>query len=180
MEWTRYFQLRVTKEGPEGSRPYFQADLCVPASFSLDELNLKAFTHLNLTEAELKSMTLAQRKILSRQHYFKSKEFERIATNFLERIEHERDEVLRFSTRGGGVYLFLVLLKERARLGKKKIICQTSEVPLPIMNLETKNSPVELRYRPELLSVFDRLPSLWEKSPLMDLFEVEDSEERAA
>lgn len=181
MDWKSFYQLKVERLSEGKISPYFQSELKVPEEFSLDELNIRQFDHLNLTAKEIRSITLAQRKIILRHNYFNGKEFERISSNFIQRLMDEKDSDLRFTTKGGGIYLFLSLLKQHPPGWNKKILCQTSEIPLPVMRIESQENPcLKLIYRPELVSCFDRLPSLWDKSPLMALFEVEDQDSEAA
>lgn len=182
MDWKEFFKLKVYKNSKEGPLPYFQTELMVAEAFLIEEMSAKLFKNWNLSEKELKKITYGQRKILLRHQYFNSREFDRIAQNFKDRIKTEKDRELFFSCHGGGVYLFLTLLKDPAIMGKfDKIVCYTSEIPLDVMhvNLPTKH-PLKLVYRPEIKSQLDDLPGAWENSPYLKLFEIDESDSEVA
>ncbi|WPU64062.1 hypothetical protein [Peredibacter starrii] len=166
MDWKDFFKLSVIKEGPSGGHPYFHSELKVPENFSMEELLIKEFDHLELTPQEKKHLTINHRKILLRERYFHCAEFERIVLNFLERLAHEKDQELTFSTSGGGIYLFVALLKHPEVLKEKKLICYTSEFPLLNAKFSQGKEPnLVLIHKKEAPSYFKNLPTLWQ-SPL--------------
>lgn len=172
LNWKEFFKLAVLKETMNGPHPYFHAELKVPEEFSIEELLMEEFEFLNLPEREKKLFSLSLRKIFLRHAYFKSREFERIADNFLEKISQEKDQLLTFSTQGGGIYLFLALMKHPLALEEKKLICYTSEFPLDIMNLnELDSKHIHFILRPHGRSYLREIPSLWQNSNLIDLFQ---------
>jgi hypothetical protein len=176
MDWKDYFKITVVRETLEGSHPYFRSDLRIKEQFSIEELLIKEFDYLHLNERERKLFSLSMRKIFLSQHYFKSLEFERVVENFAERISHEKEQLLTFSTSGGGVYLFSALLKKPpAFLKEKRLICYTSELPLDILkvNLMGKND-VHIILKPHSKSLF-KDPTLWQKPNLIDLCEVNEA-----
>ncbi|WP_408097071.1 hypothetical protein ACJVC5_18715 [Peredibacter sp. HCB2-198] len=130
----------------------------------MEELLIREFDHLNLPDHEKKYLTLNHRKILLRGHYFNCAEFERIAQNFIERLAHEKDQELIFSTTGGGVYLFMALLKSPQVLREKKLICYTSEMPLLGTRIENQDPNLTFIHKKDAPSFFKHLPSLWQNS----------------
>ena len=176
MDWKDYFKLTVIRETISGPHKYFHADLHIPEDFSMEELLMREFNHLELNEREKKLFTLSIRKIFLRHKYFKSREFERICENFIERLSKEKDQLLTFSTSGGGIYLFMALLKNPPPfLLEKKLICYTSELPLDIMRINEGTKDVHFILRPHSRSFFKDFPTLWQKSNLIDLFEVNEA-----
>lgn len=177
MDWKDFFQLSVMRETKDGTHPYFHSELKVPEEFSMDELLLKEFDYLGLHETEKRHFSLNIRKIILRHHYFHTAEFERIANNFCERLLHEKDRELTFTTTGGGIYLFLLLLSQRAPcLNEKKLICYTSELPIHLSKLHVElTQDIRLIYRPEGRSFLKNLPGLWQNTHLIALFEVDEA-----
>lgn len=167
MDWKDFFRLSVIKIEATGTHPYFHTELKVPEDFSMEELLLKEFEYLDLSPEEKKHLSINHRKILLRHHYFNCAEFERIAENFIERLSHEREKMLTFSTQGGGIYLFTALLKSSHRLFEgKKLICYTSELPLKGTNFNLGQEPnLQFIFRSQRPSYFKHLPSLWQSSP---------------
>lgn len=172
----------VVKKKSESSHPYFQSSLRVPEEFNMEELLVSRFDDWNLTEDEKKRLNLNLRKILHCHHYFNSVEFERISGNFIERLLNEKGQELHFCTQGGGVYLFMAVIKAQPRiLEGKKIVCETSEVPLPIMKLPHINKlQVQFIYRPENISFFAAFPSLWAKPQIIQLFDPKSFKSKVA
>lgn len=161
MDWKDFFKLSVMKEGPDGNHPYFHFELKVSENFTMDELLMKEFDYLNLSPDEKKHFSLNHRKIFLRQHYFHCPEFERIVENFVERLIHEKEQVLTFSTKGGGVHLFLALIRrEEAILKDKKLICYTTEMPLQ-MNLPLQEN-LQFILTSSGPSFFKNIPTLWQ------------------
>lgn len=168
MDWKDYFKLRVQRETLQDSQLYFQAELRTPDHFTMEELMLREFEYLNLSNDEKKQFTLNLRKIWLRHHYFKSAEFDRIVENFAERVSREKDQLLTFSTRGGGIYLFASLLKkDPGFLKEKKLICYTTEMPL--IQIEACSDNIHFILRPGPGRFFKNFPTLWKNSHLIDL-----------
>ncbi len=174
MNWKDFFKLTVLKETMDGTHPYFQAELRVPEEFTMEELLMKEFDYLELNDREKKLFSLNLRKIFLRHQYFNSREFERISENFVEKLSQEKDQLLTFSTCGGGIYLFMALLRGPAPfLEEKKLICYTSELPLDIMKRgEGFSSNFHFILRPQGHSFLLNFPTLWQKSNLIDLFQI--------
>jgi hypothetical protein len=172
MYWKEFFNLTVMRNGNDGKRPYFSSTLQVPDLFSIDDLCLTKFEHLNLPENEKRNLTLSLRKIILSHHYFNSMEFERIFLNFFDRLIHEKSQDLNFSTQGGGIHLFLAALKANdSRLREKRITCTTHEPLLPMIKappIHTGN--LHFIYEPVGKNFFGSLPSLWRHPELKILF----------
>lgn len=176
MDWKDFFKLTVVRETIQGSHKYFHAQLHIPEEFAMNELLMREFDHLELNDRERKLLNVSVRKIILRHKYFKSREFERISENFIERLSKEKDQLLTFSTSGGGIYLFMALLKNQpAFLKEKRLICFTSELPLDIMRIEPETTDVHFILKPNGRSYFRDFPTLWQKSNLIDLFEVNEA-----
>lgn len=177
MDWKDFFKLSVTRETQDGSHLYFQAELKVSENFPIDELLMREFLYLNLSDREKRLFSLSIRKIFINHHYFKSPEFERITENFIQRLSNEKEHVLTFSTSAGGIYLFMVMLKKApAFLKTKKLICYTSELPLDLMTINhCISDDVHFILRPHAKSYFKDFPTLWQKSNMIDLFEVNEA-----
>lgn len=133
---------------------------------------MENFSDLNLTEDEKKHFNMGLRKIYLRLQYFKGREFERIAENFIERVSQEKEPIITFSSEGAGVYLLLTLLNKTDFLSGKKLICYTSEYPLDnvLAIQEIKNHNLHFVMRSHGVGYFRDFPSLWHKSNLIDLF----------
>ena len=138
---------------------------------------MREFLYLNLSEREKRLFSINIRKIFVNHHYFNSPEFKRIAENFIDRLSHEKEQLLTFSTSAGGIYLFMALLKKAPRFLKtKKLICYTSELPLDLMTINHDISDdVHFILRPHAPSYFKDFPTLWQKSNMIDLFEVNEA-----
>jgi hypothetical protein len=177
MDWKDFFQMTILRETLQGPHRYFQADLRIQEEFSIDELLMREFEYLDLTERERKLFSLNVRKTFLRHKCFKSAEFDRIVENFTERLSTEKEQLLTFSTSGGGVYLFMAMLKNSpAFLKEKRLICYTSELPLDIMKTnQDAQTDVHFILRPHAKSVFKDFPTLWQKSNVIDLFEVNEA-----
>lgn len=180
MNWQNFFQLKVTQKIGNREIPYFSDELKVGPDFSLSELHLREFMELRLSERELKKFSLTHRKIFRRLEAFHSREFKRIADNFAARLLAEKRLDLSFSTSAGGIYLFIHLMRYEEELSRKRIHCRTTEIPFfgakgfkPLPNLT-------LEYRPDSRSIFDLFPTLWENSPQLILFEVEETASETA
>jgi hypothetical protein len=170
MNWKDFFRLNVQRETLEGSQMYFQSELRTPELFSMEELMLREFEYLGLSNQEKKNFSLNLRKIWLRHHYFKSAEFDRIVENFIERLSHEKDQLITFSTKGGGIYLFGALLrKEPGFLKEKKLICYTSEIPLLSFQESVLKNHIHFILRPGPGRYFHYFPTLWQQSCLIDL-----------
>lgn len=177
MDWKDFFKITVLRETLQGTHKYFQSDLRIPEEFSIDELLMREFEYLDLSDRERKLFSLNIRKIFLRHKIFKSPEFDRIAENFMDRLASEKEQLLTFSTSGGGIYLFMALLKDPPSfLREKKLICYTSELPLDIMKInQSITNDVHFILRPHARSFFKDFPTLWQKSNLIDLFEVNEA-----
>lgn len=176
MDWKDFFKLTVVRETIQGPHKYFHAQLHIPEEFAMNELLMREFEHLELNERERKLFNVSVRKIIVRHKYFKSREFERICENFIERISHEKEQLLTFSTSGGGIYLFMAMLKNPPSfLKEKRLICFTSELPLDIIRVGDNTGDVHFILRPHSRSYFKDFPTLWQKSNLIDLFEVHEA-----
>ncbi|HXH76490.1 MAG TPA: hypothetical protein VNJ08_16080 [Bacteriovoracaceae bacterium] len=173
MDWKTFFNFTVIKYDINGNHPYFHSKLFVPNKFPIEDLLVTKFDNWNMTESEKRRLTLNLRKILHCHHYFNSLEFERISGNFIERLVDDKDDELHFSTEGGGVFLLLAVLKgQHPGLKRKKIICETSEIPIPIMRLPLENNlQMELHYRPGSKSFLAGFPSLWARPEVLQLFD---------
>lgn len=173
MDWKDFFQLTVTRVDLDHHRPYFHSTLTVPDSFPMEELHVDNFKDWELREEEKRRLTLNHRKILHCHRYFNTPEFERISHNFTERLLAERARELHFSTQGGGIYLFLALMRSGAQeLKGKEILCETAEFPIPVLKLPVENHPrIRLRYRPSSFSYFSGFPSLWAHPTVLRLFD---------
>jgi hypothetical protein len=180
MNWQNFFQLKVMQKIGDKEIPYFCDELKVGLDFSLSELHLREFMDLRLSERELKNFSLTHRKIYLRLEAFHSREFKRIVENFISRLRSEKKNELIFSTSGGGIYLFMHLMRYENDFLHKRIFCRTSEIPF----LEAKGfRPIpglKLEYRPDNRSFFDPFPTLWENSPQLILFEVDETESETA
>mgnify|MGYP006198700929 CR=1 FL=1 len=143
----------------------------------MEELMLREFEYLNLTNQEKKNFSLPLRKIWLRHHYFKSPEFERIVENFRQRLFNEKEQLLTFSTTGGGIYLFVSLLREHHRLlVEKKLICYTTEIPLIPYKLDPALlQNIHFILRPGSGRFFQNFPTLWKNSHLIDLSGVNEA-----
>jgi hypothetical protein len=168
MNWQDFFKLKVSKSG----EIFFAASLKLPQDFPMQELIMSRFDHLGLTTNEKKKLSLGLRKILLCHELFQTKEFRVMCRDFRTKIERSSEKELVFSTEGGGIYLFLQLLRE-ASFTDKKIICYTSELPLPIMGLKA-HPHMQFIYRPHGVSYLTDFSTLWKESELMSLFELKD------
>lgn len=177
MNWKDYFKLNIYRETLEGPHHYFKSELKTPEHFSMEELMIREFEYLNLTEREKKQFDLNLRKIWLRLHYFKSAEFNRIVENFTDRLSQEKDQLLTFSTNGGGIYLFTSLINNSPGfLKEKKLICYTTEIPLNTFDIKIVNpTPVHFILKPGPGRYFKEFPSLWQKSHLIDLSGVNEA-----
>ena len=165
MDWKEYFKISVLRETLQGPHRYFHADLHVREDFDLTELSIEEFDHLKMTPEERKHLSLSVRKVLLRHSFFKTPEFNRIIENFSDRLLHENDQLLTFSTHGAGVYLFAGLIKKNPLLlREKKLICYTSDLPLDIFQIDYLSSTdIHLIYRPYSKTMFKNFPSLWQR-----------------
>ena len=175
MNWQNFFQLKVMQRLGNKEIPYFYDELKVGPDFTLSELHLREFMDLRLSERELKRFSLTHRKIFRRLDAFHSREFKRIGDNFASRLLSEKNLHLNFSTSGGGIYLFTYLLRFEEELSRKRISCQTSEIPFLGIREFGPMTNIQLIYRPDSRSVFDPFPTLWENSPQLILFEVDET-----
>lgn len=143
----------------------------------MEELMLREFEYLNLTNDEKKNFSLPLRKIWIRHHYFKSAEFDRIVENFRERLSNEKEQLLTFSTTGGGIYLFISLLRNHhPLLAEKKLICYTTEIPLISYKIEPSlKENIHFILRPGGGRFFHHFPTLWQNSLLIDLSRVNEA-----
>lgn len=166
MNWTEFFKLTVLRETLQGPHRYFHSELKIPSNFSIEELAIEEFAHLQLSDIEKKLFSLSYRKLYLRHRFFRTPEFERISENFAERIAVEKEQLLTFSTDGGGVYLFLNLMKQNPLfLQEKRIICYTSEPPLQMITMgQMVSDQILIILRPHKKSFFKDFPSLWDKS----------------
>lgn len=163
MDWKDYFKITIFRETLQGPHRYFQAELRVKQDFTMEELLMREFEHLSLTDQERKNFSLTLRKVYLRHSYFRTPEFERIVENFCERLSHEKDQLLTFSTHGAGVYLFIGLIKNHPRvLRDKKLICYTSDLPLEVMRANYQSSTdVHIIHRPYAKGLFKDFPTLY-------------------
>jgi hypothetical protein len=178
MDWKNFFKLIVFKEEPAGIRPYFMSHLIVCDSIPLECLLIEKFNRLRLTSSEKKLFSMDHRKIIHSHHYFKGLEFKRIFENFRTKIISDNDSHLHFFTQAGGVYLFIELMKDRdPQLKNKKIICETTEIPLPLLRIPLR-STIEFRliHNPSVQNWFGAFPSLWAKSEIIRLFDHKNKE----
>jgi hypothetical protein len=178
MDWKEFFKLRVYLESGTRRGLWFEAELPVQENFSVGELLISRFAELRLSVEEKKKLTLGQRKILLCHEAFASEAFGEICQRFQHKLMREKAQHLRFSTEGGGVYLFLAL-GSSLKLAGKQVVCHTSELPLPVVQL-AKRPPVQLVFRPTNQAFLADFPSLWQKSELMGLFEVSGKKSRVA
>lgn len=169
MHWKDFFKLKVFKHTANGAQLYFQSELKVPDQFSMPELIMGQFDHWKISETDKKLLSLNLRKILLCHEHFHSKEFRLMSQKLADKICKEKSKTLELSTTGGGIYLFLPQVSKIAL--EKKIICETSELPLPIFKVPDTKGHIQFVYRPEAQSYLSQFPSLWEKSELLELFE---------
>lgn len=172
MNWTEFFKLTVLRETLQGPHRYFHAELRIPSQFSMEELAMEEFEHLQLSDTEKKIFSITYRKLYLRHRFFRTPEFDRITDNFAERIAQEKEQLLTFSTKGGGVYLFLNLMKQNPLiLQDKKLICYTPEPPLQMMCIgQCASSQILIIHHPSEKCYFGNFPSLWDKSGMIDLY----------
>lgn len=172
MNWQDFFKLSVVQTTKGEEKLFFEAKLKTPNQFPVNKLIISQFQHLELNPLEKKKLSLGIRKILVCHDLFDSAQFKKICQHFNTKVEQSKENELVFTTQGGGIYLFLGLLKN-TNLTKKKIICYTSELPLPITTL-TKHPHVQFIYRPHVQSYLTDFSTLWKESDLMELFELND------
>lgn len=175
MQWQDFFKLSVHFENSE--TPFFRAELPTPKDFDFESLLVNNFDHLKLNSTEKKKFTLNVRKILICHELFESSEFKKICETFAKKIAKLPQEQLTFSTQGGGIYLFLSLIKHPL-LKNKKILVFTSELPI---RSESKHysSPIQFIYRPHAKSYLSDFSSLWKNSKTLSLFELKDKKAAA-
>lgn len=172
MNWQEYFKLSVVQHNKGKEKVFFEAELKTPTHFPVNELIISQFEHLKFNHWEKKKLSLAVRKILICHELFDSPQFKKICLEFQAKLEHSIEKEFIFSTQGGGIYLFLHLLKN-SHLKHQKIICYTSELPLPIVSF-TKHPQIQFIYRPHAQSYLTDFSTLWKESELMELFELKD------
>jgi hypothetical protein len=172
MNWQDFFKLTVARTGKQGEEIFFKAELQTPHEFPMHDLIISRFNHLNLSPIEKKKLSIGMRKIILCHELFQTTNFKKICTEFKNKIAHSSETELTFSTQGGGIYLFLHLIKD-SQLKGKKITCYTSELPLPIMSLK-KHPDVQIIYRPHSQSYLTDFSTLWKESEVMSLFELKD------
>lgn len=172
MNWQNFFKLTVAKSGKKGEEIFFKAELQTPQEFPMHDLIISRFNHLNLSPIEKKKFSIGMRKIILCHELFQTASFNNICSEFKHKIERSAEKELIFSTQGGGIYLFLHLIKD-SKLKGKKIICYTSELPLPIMSLR-KNPDIQIIYRPHGESYLTDFSTLWKESEVLSLFELKD------
>jgi hypothetical protein len=172
MDWQDFFKLTVSTPGKNGEEIFFQARLKTRSAFPMHELILSHFDYLNLSAVEKKKFSIGLRKIILCHDIFETENFKTHCREFKSRIERSKEKELVFHTQGGGIYLFLQLIKEHDIRGKK-IICYTSELPLPIMTLK-KSPNVQIIYSPHRSGFLSDFSTLWKESELMSLFELKD------
>jgi hypothetical protein len=172
MNWQDFFKLKVSKSNAAGSEIFFQANLRLPHDFPVNHLIMSRFDHLGLSPEEKRKLSLGLRKIILCHEVFHTKEFRDLCRDFRTKIERSRENELVFSTQGGGIYLFLQLLSESS-FQSKKILCYTSELPLPILEPH-KRPEIQFIYRPHGHGYLSDFSTLWSKSDLLELFELKD------
>jgi hypothetical protein len=172
MDWQDFFKLTVSKSGKKGNEIFFQAHLKTPSEFPMQELILSHFDYLNLSAVEKKKFSIGLRKIVLCHDLFETETFKAHCREFKSKIKQSKEKEFVFHTHGGGIYLFLQLIKDH-RIHGKKIICYTSELPLPIMSLR-KNPNVQIIYSPHRSGFLSDFSTLWKESELMSLFELKD------
>ncbi len=169
MNWKDFFKLKVFKHTAHGKQLYFQSELRVPDHFSMPELIMGKFDHWHISEADKKLLSLNLRKILLAHEHFHSQEFKLISAAFMDKVSKEKNSTLELSTTAGGIYLFLPQMNKLPI--EKRIICETSELPLPIFKMPANKKQIQFIYRPMPQSYLSQFPSLWEESELLSLFE---------
>ena len=172
MHWQNFFKLSVIQSHKGKEKVFFEAELKTPNKFPVNQLIMSQFDHLQLNIQEKKKLSLGLRKILVCHNLFESNQFKKICQDFREKVERSDEREIVFYTQGGGIYLLLGLMKNSS-LKNKKIICYTSELPLPIMTL-SKHPQIQFIYRPHAESYLTDFSTLWKESKLMDLFELKD------
>lgn len=176
LSWKDFFHVTIYHHGEE----FFKASIPVKESFDPQDLKPEHFAHFNLSPRELKKISLKQRKILIRHCAFHSEAFAQITQDFLKKVNALPGEEHRFATHGAGMYLFL----KAQHLGQEKRLslqCQTSEIPFALFP-KTHGSKIDLHmsFRPEQMTYFGNLPSLWQDSWTLELFEIDDCEDQVA
>lgn len=172
MNWQDFFKLTVLKAGRGKEEVFFEARLKTPNSFAVHDLIISKFDHLKLNALEKKRLSFDTRKILLCHHLFASTEFKQHTRELRNRLIKSKETNFTFSTEGGGIYLFIQLMNDRALEGKK-ILCYTSELPLPLKNLRD-HSQIQFIYRPAKKSYLSDFPTLWQEYDLLELFELKD------
>lgn len=172
MNWQDFFKLTVHKSVRGREEVFFQAQIKTPTEFAFHQLIISRFDDFNFSETEKKKLSLGLRKIIVCHDLFQGSEFKKIAREFKDKIAKSSEKELTFSTDGGGIYLFIHLLKD-LKLSDKKILCYTSEIPLPIMHWSSHPN-IQFIYRPQEMSYLSDFSTLWKESDLMELFELKD------
>ncbi len=171
MDWKEFFKLVIYQETKKGLTPFFKAELSVPDQFPVHELIMGQFEHWNLSENEKRRLSIGIRKILLCHDHFQTQSFKSIVSEFEKKLALNKSSEINLVTHGGGIYLFLALMKSSPKLSMNKtIMCHTSELPLPIMKVPPSCN-LKLVYRPNTKSYFADFPSLWQESELLSLFD---------
>lgn len=169
MNWQDFFKLTITDKA---GKVFYQSQLKTPQEFAMHELIFSRFNHLNLNAIEKKKLSLGLRKILICHKLFKTPEFKKSCKALKNKILDSKENEFFLSTHGGGIYLFMHLLKD-PQLKNKKIICYTSELPLSIVSLPAK-SHIQFIFRPSTTSYLADFSTLWKESDNLKLFELKD------
>jgi hypothetical protein len=168
MQWKDFFKFTVMKSG----KTFFQDQLATPEDLPMHQLIISRFQHLQLNSIEKKKLSLDLRKIIVCHDQFHSKLFRQMVKDFQSKIEKCPEQELTFSTQAGGIYLFLNLKASKA-LASKKIVCYTSELPLPLVSF-SKLMNIQFIYRPGRQSYLADFSTLWKEPELLTLFELKD------
>lgn len=172
MDWKDFFTIKVNKVEHDQQWPYFSSRLRFSEDFDISDLLMCRFQNFQMTPSECKRLSLDHRKILHNLHYFNSKEFERIYLNFEQRLLAEKDETLHFKAYGGAIYLFIEAMKQHEKFKATRIICETTEIPLPVVRIPLENrSPLQFVYSAEGRSIFAPFPSIWAQPQIIALFD---------
>jgi len=170
MKWQNYFHLSVQKF--KTNEIVFEAQLKPVENHHFEDLIISRFNRFKLSELDKKKLSLDMRKIILEYRLFESAEFKKICENFKKKIQKMPEKELILTTQGGGIYLFMQMLNS-TELRQKKIICYTSELPLPFVKT-AKKSNVHFIYSPKTSSFLSHIPSLWSETEIISLFELKD------
>src|SRR5688572_6081176 len=122
MNWKNFFKFTIMKHTENGNQLFFEATLPVSEEFTLQDLMMSRFDHLNLNPEDKKKLSLDMRKIILSHNHFNGEAFQQICKQFKHKLTTTSERELTFSTQGGGLYLFINLMNQ-SKISGKKITC---------------------------------------------------------